>query len=393
MPTALIAHPSADVYGSDRQLLEAIAAFNRADIPVAGGDQPGRGRARDVRHRRRSPDVPFHRGAPCRARRPHRSLPGLPISFRGSRGGLRPHERGPQADAQYGEGGGAGRARSRPERIVNPTLAKPATARATRRSAADRSGRGWRSRELIIGLGEPGVEGRLHNPGVSTWCCAVRSVGGSGSLVLHCSARGCWPGCPSGAAHGHAPALGALASGSAPAAPTPRAASAPGSVHRTVRSVAVTVKPPVSLRAVADFGAGVAARIMSVKAIEYHAVAPGQVSGPGLRLVIQVSNGTGKSIGLDNAVVTIADARGTPGLRCTHHPGGERRRGGHPVPGNFSYPLRGSSPRVTRRAVRTSSRSLPVTVIRSLSTSAMPGGPSCYSRETPHEQAGRGRSA
>ena len=147
-------------------------------------------------------------------------------------------------------------------------------------------------------------------------------------------------GCSSGAAHGHAPAPGALASGSAPAA-TPVPPPAPGSVHRTVRAVTVTVKPPVSLRAVADFGTGVAARIMSVKAIEYHAVAPGQVSGPGLRLVIQVSNGTGKSIDLDNAVVTIADARGTPGLEMNITPAGSGDDAGHPGAGNFSYPLRG----------------------------------------------------
>ena len=114
-----------------------------------------------------------------------------------------------------------------------------------------------------------------------------------------------------------------------------------GNIHQTVRAVTVTTKPPVSLRAVADFGTGVTARIMSVKAIEYHAVAPGQVSGPGLRLVIQISNGTGKSIDLDNAVVTIADARGTPGVEMNITPAGSGDDAGHPGPGNFSYPLRG----------------------------------------------------
>jgi hypothetical protein len=63
-----------------------------------------------------------------------------------------------------------------------------------------------------------------------------------------------------------------------------------GNIHQTVRAVTVTTKPPVALRAVADFGTGVTAQIMSVKAIEYQAVGPGQVSGPGLRLVIQIDN-------------------------------------------------------------------------------------------------------
>ena len=158
-------------------------------------------------------------------------------------------------------------------------------------------------------------------------------------------------GCSSGGAHGHAPAPGASASGSAPAtsqrgplarpAGTPVPPPAPGNVHQSVRAVAVATKPPVSLRAVADFGTGVTAHIMSVKAIEYHAVAPGEVSGPGLRLVIQVSNGTGKSIDLDNAVVTIADARGTPGVAMLVTPAGSGDDVGHPGPGNFSYPLRG----------------------------------------------------
>ena len=114
-----------------------------------------------------------------------------------------------------------------------------------------------------------------------------------------------------------------------------------GNIHQTVRAVTVTTKPPVSLRAVAHFGTGVTARIMSIKAIEYHAVAPGQVSGPGLRLVIQVSNGTAKPIGLDNAVVTIADARGTPGVEMNITPAASGDDAGHPGPGNFSYPLRG----------------------------------------------------
>jgi hypothetical protein len=114
-----------------------------------------------------------------------------------------------------------------------------------------------------------------------------------------------------------------------------------GNIHQTVRAVTVTTKPPVSLRAVAHFGTGVTAQIMSIKAIDYHAVAPGQVSGPGLRLVIQINNGTPKSIHLDNAVVTIADARGTPGLEMNITPQAADDGVGHPGPGNFSHPMRG----------------------------------------------------
>ena len=138
-------------------------------------------------------------------------------------------------------------------------------------------------------------------------------------------------GCSSGVAHDHAPAPGAMRRRQVPRvhpATTPVPPPVRGNIHRTVRAVAVTTKPPVSLRAVADFGTGVTAQIMSIKAIEYHAVGPDQVSGPGLRLVIQVNNGTGKPVDLDNAVVTIADARGTPGVDMNG-------------PGSLSSPLRG----------------------------------------------------
>ena len=157
-------------------------------------------------------------------------------------------------------------------------------------------------------------------------------------------------GCASGAAHDHASGPGALASGSAPAASqrvphahpatTPVPPSVRGNIHQKVHAVTVTTKPPVSLRAVAHFGTGVTARIMSIKAIEYHAVGPGQVSGPGLRLVIQVSNGTGKPIDLGNAVVAIADARGTPGVEMNITPQASDDTV-HPGPGNFPHPMRG----------------------------------------------------
>ena len=160
----------------------------------------------------------------------------------------------------------------------------------------------------------------------------------SGHTKLRAGGRTLAVALPAAAALLCAMVLAGCSSGSAPAtsqraplahpATTPVPPPVPGSIHRAVHAVAVTTKPPVSLRAVADFGTGVTAQIMSVKAIEYHAVGPGEVSGPGLRLVIRVSNGTGKPIGLGNAVVTIADARGTPGVDMNG-------------PGSLSYPLRG----------------------------------------------------
>ena len=102
---------------------------------------------------------------------------------------------------------------------------------------------------------------------------------------------------------------------------------------------------PVALHAVADFGNGVTARIASVKAVHADAVGPGEVSGPGLRIVMEITNSGTRAINLDNAVVTIADAQGTPGLMMVFTPQtpGEVD---DDVPAvsrdSFSYPMTGS---------------------------------------------------
>lgn len=133
-------------------------------------------------------------------------------------------------------------------------------------------------------------------------------------------------GCASGIAHdaASAPSASAPASGSAPAtngqAPRARAATSPvpaprpGNIHQRVAARTVVTERPVALDAVAHFGTGVTARITSVKAVQVQAVGPGEVSGPGLDIDIEVTNHTAKAIDLGNAVVTITDAEGTPGV-------------------------------------------------------------------------------
>lgn len=116
-----------------------------------------------------------------------------------------------------------------------------------------------------------------------------------------------------------------------------------GNIHQIVKARRVITKPPVSLHAVANFGTGVTARITSIRAVETHAVGPGEVSGPGLRLVIQLANGTDKSIRLDNAVVTIADAAGTPGVPMTFAPQvSDSEAKGANNPQQFPHPMTGS---------------------------------------------------
>ena len=84
---------------------EAIARFNRAGIPVAVvTNQAGVARGLygiddvDRVHRHIA-------NTPGRARGAHRLVRVLSLSPRRGRRGLRPHQRGPQAEAGHGEGG------------------------------------------------------------------------------------------------------------------------------------------------------------------------------------------------------------------------------------------------------------------------------------------------
>jgi hypothetical protein len=116
-----------------------------------------------------------------------------------------------------------------------------------------------------------------------------------------------------------------------------------GDIHQNVPAAKVITKAPVALHAIADFGTGVTARIVSVKAIHAQAVGPGQVSGPALNIVIQVTNHTKKALDLNNAVVNIADAEGTPGVQMISTPAEAGDDGvPSPGPGSFSHPMRGS---------------------------------------------------
>jgi hypothetical protein len=177
--------------------------------------------------------------------------------------------------------------------------------------------------------------------GVAVLCAAV-IVGCTAGANKHRAAG------PSASTTASTTASGASAAAekSAPrphAATTPVAPPQPGNIHQNVRAAKVITKAPVALHAVADFGTGVIARITSVKAIHVQAVGPGQVSGPGLNMVIQVTNHTAKALNLNNAVVTVADAEGTPGVQMIFTPTEAADDDiPAPAPDSFSHPMTGS---------------------------------------------------
>lgn len=90
-----------------------------------------------------------------------------------------------------------------------------------------------------------------------------------------------------------------------------------GGINKIVPSKKRSAKPPVPLTATADFGTGVTARLVHVNAVHGEANGPGEVAGPALRIDVMLMNGTGHVVDLTQALVTITDSTGTPGVQLT----------------------------------------------------------------------------
>lgn len=99
---------------------------------------------------------------------------------------------------------------------------------------------------------------------------------------------------------------GADASGG-PAEPTTTTVPATdgGTVDETVPSVPVVELDPVALDAVGDFGDGVTARIASVEPVELEATLPGEISGPGVAVTVELTNGTDAPLDLATVAVEL----------------------------------------------------------------------------------------
>ncbi|MGB3411275.1 MAG: hypothetical protein WBA45_08745 [Microthrixaceae bacterium] len=107
---------------------------------------------------------------------------------------------------------------------------------------------------------------------------------------------------------------GSSPSGSTKASGTNSAAGDPrGSIHQ--------VEPPkdgageltpVDLGSTAKFGSGVTVRLKSITATTAKAVLPGEISGPAVRVTVEVTNSTASSLNLDNVAVELITMTGTP---------------------------------------------------------------------------------
>ncbi len=69
---------------------------------------------------------------------------------------------------------------------------------------------------------------------------------------------------------------------------------------------------PVDLVSTAKFDSGVTIRLKSVTSMTATAVLPGEISGPAVRVTVELTNSTGSPINLDNVAVELVTMTGTP---------------------------------------------------------------------------------
>jgi hypothetical protein len=78
-----------------------------------------------------------------------------------------------------------------------------------------------------------------------------------------------------------------------------------GTIHDTVPPVSKPSLKPVALDAVAEFGDGVTASLTGVESLEVEAFMPGEISGPGVAITVELTNGSDAAINLDNVSVEL----------------------------------------------------------------------------------------
>lgn len=87
----------------------------------------------------------------------------------------------------------------------------------------------------------------------------------------------------------------------------------------TIPETGATV-PPVAMDATSEFGNGVSARISKVTAVQAEATLPGETSGPGVSVTVQVTNGSDGAIDLGNVTVDLGNAEGASAAPVTTQP-------------------------------------------------------------------------
>ena len=105
-----------------------------------------------------------------------------------------------------------------------------------------------------------------------------------------------------------------------PPATVPVPAPGGGDINQTVPSVQVSSKAPVALSEPSDVSDGVTVRVAGIKSLTTTAELPGEISGPGIEVTIEIANDSQSPISLDNVVVNLVDAARTPAIPMTASP-------------------------------------------------------------------------
>ncbi len=101
---------------------------------------------------------------------------------------------------------------------------------------------------------------------------------------------------------------------SAPAATTPVPAPGGGDINQTVPAVELTTNSPVELTQTAEAGSGVKISLAGIESVTTVSELPGEIAGPGLKITITVQNTSAAAVDLNNVVVDVQDAAGTPSI-------------------------------------------------------------------------------
>lgn len=112
---------------------------------------------------------------------------------------------------------------------------------------------------------------------------------------------------------------------------------------------------PVAFDAVADFGNGVTSKIVSMAPVSITATMPGETSGPGIEVKVEISNGTDASIDLSGVTVDLADSDGASHLLVNSTNGtgftGDLEAGAT-ASGTYQYRVDPAAPRDARLTIK-----------------------------------------
>jgi hypothetical protein len=78
-----------------------------------------------------------------------------------------------------------------------------------------------------------------------------------------------------------------------------------GTIYDTVPAGEKQILAPVALDDVAEFGDGVTARLTGFEALDVEAFMPGEISGPGVSITVELTNGSTEPIDLGNVAVEL----------------------------------------------------------------------------------------